>query len=86
MIKAFQHLYKGRKSIDVLQTEEQVRQVIQSELLDEYTHPRARQSIEKKYALALERIDQSQLPQDQKQLIKEIYKEEYKILSTEDRM
>lgn len=86
MIKSFQHLYKGRRSINDLQTIEQIREVIQSELLDEYTHPRARQSIKKKYALAIERIHLSTLSQEQKQMIIETYKEQYEILSTDDRM
>ena len=56
MIKAFRLLYKERKSTSELQTEEQIREVIKSELLDEFTHPRARQSPEKKLELALDRI------------------------------
>lgn len=45
MIDAFKLLYKNRTTNDI--TEEEVRNVIKSELLDEYTHPRVRQSIEK---------------------------------------
>jgi hypothetical protein len=86
MIKAFRLLYKERKSIEALQTEEQIRDIIKSELLDEFTHPRARQSIEKKYELAIERIAQSQLSYEQKNRILDVYKEEYKNLSTDNRV
>lgn len=84
MIKAFQLLYKERKSIQSIQTEEQVRQIIKSELLDEFTHPRARLTIEKKYALALERINNSQLTDEQKSMMLKVYEEEYSNLSTDN--
>lgn len=51
MIEAFRQLYKDRKSMDAIQTIEAIRTVIKSELLDEFTHPRARQSIEKSMPL-----------------------------------
>lgn len=77
MINSFQLLFKGRKSVENLQTEEQIRQVIQSELLDELTHPRARQSIEKKYLLAVARVQESNLTELDQQQILSVYKEEY---------
>lgn len=83
MIEAFRLLYKDRKSMDAIESIEAVRTVIKSELLDEFTHPRARQSIEKKYALALERIKNSNLSLNQKQLILEAYFEVYTKLSIE---
>ncbi|MEK4485564.1 hypothetical protein MHH81_08145 [Psychrobacillus sp. FSL H8-0484] len=83
MIEAFRQLYKDRKSMDAIQTIEAIRTVIKSELLDEFTHPRARQSIEKKYALALERIKNSNLSINQKQMILDAYFDEYTKLSTE---
>lgn len=83
MIEAFRLLYKDRKSMDAIESIEAVRTVIKSELLDEFTHPRARQSIEKKYALALERIKNSNLSLNQKQLILEAYFDVYTKLSIE---
>ncbi|WP_313890798.1 hypothetical protein [Psychrobacillus sp.] len=77
MIKSFQLLFKGRRFVEDIQSEQQIRQVIQSELLDELTHPRARQSIEKKYLLAVTRVQQSDLAEvDQLQIIS-LYDEEY---------
>lgn len=83
MINAFRLLYKERKYTTELQTEEQIRKLIKSELLDEYTHPRARLSIEKKLGLALDRISISPLSDEEKKWIEKIYKEEYINLSTE---
>ncbi|TQR13362.1 hypothetical protein [Psychrobacillus soli] len=85
MINAFRTLYKDRKFTTELQTEEQVREVIKSELLDEFTHPRARLSPEKKLKLALDRISVCTLSDDEKKWIENVYKEEYINLSTEDR-
>lgn len=77
MIKSFQLLFKGRKFVEDIQSEQQIRQVIQSELLDELTHPRVRQSIDKKYLLAVTRIEESDLAEvDQLQIIS-LYDEEY---------
>ncbi len=84
MIKAFQLLYQNRQSVSSIKTEEEVRAIIHSELLDEYTHPRARLSIQKKYSMALERIENSKLSNKQQQAMVELYKEELKKLSTED--
>ena len=84
MIKAFQLLYQNRQSVRNIQTEQEVRIVVHSELLDEFTHPRARLSIQNKYNLAIDRIANSKLSESQKQMMKELYKEEFKKLSTED--
>lgn len=84
MIKAFQLLYQNRQSIGYIQTEEEIRNIIHSELLDEYTHPRARLSVQKKYGLAIDRIKNSKLSEKQQQMMIELYKEELKKLSTED--
>ena len=82
MIKAFQLLYNDRKSMEELQTEEEIRNIIKSELLDEFTHPRARQSIEKKYELALKRIKNSKLSMEEQSQIIAVYQDEYTKLST----
>ena len=83
MIEAFRLLYKERKFTTELQTEEQIRELIKSELLDEFTHPRARLSLEKKLGLAFDRISLSTLLDEEKKLIKNIYEEEYIKLSTD---
>lgn len=85
MIEAFRLLYKERKFTTELQTQEQIRELIKSELLDEFTHPRARLSLEKKLGLAFDRISKSPLSDDEKELLEKVYKEEYIKLSTEDR-
>lgn len=77
MIKSFQILFKGRKFVEDIQSEQQIRQVIQSELLDELTHPRVRQSIDKKYLLAITRVQQSDLAEVNQQQIISLYEEEY---------
>lgn len=84
MIKAFQLLYQNRQSISAIQTEEEVRGIIQAELVDEYTHPRARLSVQKKYSLAIDRIKNSKLSDNQQKMMLGLYNEEYKKLSTED--
>lgn len=83
MIKAFQLLYQNRQSVSKIQTEEEIRCIIQSELLDEFTHPRARLSVQKKYSLATDRIKNSKLSDTQQQMMLEVYMEEFKKLSTE---
>ncbi|MFJ8064953.1 hypothetical protein ACIQYS_09995 [Psychrobacillus sp. NPDC096426] len=85
MIEAFQLLYKERKWTSELQTEEQVLEVIKSELLDEFTHPRARLSPEKKFSLALDRISLSTLSYEEKEMMIRVYEEEYINLSIDDR-
>ena len=42
MINVFQLLYPNRQSIRNIQTEDEVKAIIHSELLDEFTHPRAK--------------------------------------------
>ncbi|GGA27064.1 hypothetical protein [Psychrobacillus lasiicapitis] len=85
MIEAFRTLYKDRKFTTEIQSEEQIREVIKAELLDEFTHPRARLSPEKKLKHALDRIRISTLSEEEKNLLEDVYKEEYINLSTEDR-
>ncbi|QUG41588.1 hypothetical protein KD050_20345 [Psychrobacillus sp. INOP01] len=84
MIKAFQLLYQNRQSVSTIQTEEEIRGIIHSELLDEYTHPRARLSVQKKYSLAIDRIKNSKLSDNQQKMMFELYNDELKKLSTED--
>ncbi|MFJ7826404.1 hypothetical protein [Psychrobacillus sp. NPDC096623] len=84
MIKAFQVLYQNRQSVRDIQTEDEVRAIIHSELLDEFTHPRARLSIQKKYSLAMDRINNSGLSENEQIMMHNLYKEEFKKLSTAD--
>ncbi|MEK4522124.1 hypothetical protein NSQ95_08840 [Psychrobacillus sp. FSL W7-1457] len=79
MIDAFKLLYKNRTTNDI--TEEEVRNVIKSELLDEYTHPRVRQSIEKKREMITERVKNSKLSISQQEDILLVIHEEYMKLS-----
>ncbi|QFF98919.1 hypothetical protein PB01_08790 [Psychrobacillus glaciei] len=82
MINAFHQLYKGRVELEKVRTEEEVRQFIQSELMDEFTHPRARRTIETKYGFAITRIKSSKLSSEEQKCLLDIYKEEYEKLST----
>lgn len=82
MIKAFQQLYKNRVSIEKMQSEEEVRKVIVSELKDEFAHPRARMSLDKKLELALSRIQGSSLSEVDRDTLIKVYKDEYTKLST----
>ncbi|SDN07215.1 hypothetical protein SAMN05518871_103210 [Psychrobacillus sp. OK028] len=84
MIKAFQVLYQNRQSVRNIQTEDEVRAIIHSELLDEFTHPRARLSIQKKYSLAMDRIKNSELSETEQIMMINLYKEEFINLSTVD--
>ena len=79
MIDAFKLLDKNRTTND--NTEEEVRNVIKSELLDEYTHPRVRQSIEKKREMITERVKNSKLSISQQEDILLVIHEEYMKLS-----
>ena len=79
MIDAFKLLYKNRASVNI--TEVDVRNTIKSELLDEYTHPRVRQSIEKKYQMVIERVKNSKLSISQQEDILLVIHEEYMKLS-----
>ncbi|MER2009124.1 MAG: hypothetical protein ABS939_16870 [Psychrobacillus sp.] len=79
MIDAFKLLYKNRATNDI--TEEEVRNVIKSELLDEYTHPRVRQSCEKKYQMIVSRVKNSKLSITQQEKILGVIDEEYMKLS-----
>ena len=79
MIDAFKLLYKNRASVNI--TEIDVRNIIKSELLDEYTHPRVRQNIEKKYQLVIERVKNSRLSISQQEDMLLVIHEEYMKLS-----
>ena len=82
MINAFQQLYKGRIALEKIQTEDEIRLVINSELKDEFTHPRARLSSVKKYQLAIQRIQGSELSEEEKHVLLSVYEEEYLKVST----
>ena len=83
MVKAFQLLYQNRQSVKNIETEDEIRAIIHSELLDEFTHPRARLSIQKKYSLAVDRIKNSELSVTDQEMMIDLYMDEYKKLSTD---
>lgn len=80
MIDAFKMLYKIR--MDNLLTEGDIRRFIKSELMDEYTHPRVRQNLEKKYQLAVDRVKNSKLSHSEKNDILTVINEEFIKLSS----
>ncbi len=77
VISSLQLLYKDRKSLQTIQSEEQVRQILKAELLDEYTHPRARLSVEKKYTLIKSKVANSTLLPKAREELLSVLQEEY---------
>ena len=67
LLKAYTQLWKNRSVSDgSLSAEEVIKEAIKRDLLDEYNHPRARKSKERKFLLATNRIIDSSLSNDVK--------------------
>ena len=84
VISSLQLLYKDRKSLQSLQSEEQVREILKAELLDEYTHPRARLSVEKKFMLLKSKVANSPLSQKEQEELISLLHEEYEKMKCEE--
>lgn len=74
MIEAYRKLWKSRTGAESIETQEELEQKIQMELKDELTHPRVRKSKTEKLELALQRIEQSDLNEEQKFHLSSLYK------------
>ncbi|MBM7647889.1 hypothetical protein JOC78_000829 [Bacillus ectoiniformans] len=63
LVDAYQRLWKNRTQGEIKEEEAAItlKTLIQRELLDEYTHPRARRSKEEKFYFASKRILESNL-------------------------
>lgn len=74
MIEAYRKLWKNRADTETIETQEALEEKIVIELKDELTHPRTRKSIDEKLQLAMERIEQSDLGEQQKHQLSSLYK------------
>lgn len=75
MIEAYQKLWPNRSGAGSINSHEELEQKILIELNDELTHPRVRKSRQEKLELALERIQDSALSDQEKEALAELYKE-----------
>ena len=73
LIRAYQSQFSNRHSAMNLETLEQLKAIIQIELLDELTHPRVRKSPREKLEIAEARIENSKLNSAVKQDLIKLY-------------
>lgn len=73
IIRAYQSLFLNRHSAMNLETLEQLKAIIQIELLDELTHPRVRKTPREKLEIAEARIENSELNSTVKQHLIKLY-------------
>jgi hypothetical protein len=73
LIRGYQSLFSNRHSAMNLETLEQLKAIIQIELLDELTHPRVRKNPQEKLEIAVARIDNSELISTVKQDLIKLY-------------
>ncbi|TWT00977.1 hypothetical protein [Planomicrobium sp. CPCC 101079] len=74
MIEAFKKLWPNRTAVDKISSMEELEKYVRIELNDELTHPRVRKTKAEKLQLAMERIEQSDLADDEKTDLAELYK------------
>lgn len=74
MIDAYKRLWKERQAVQRITTEEELENSMRIELNDELTHPRVRKSVEEKLQLAYQRIEESELSEDEKASLAQLYK------------
>lgn len=74
MIESYKKLWSNRASVEQIRTEKELERQILMELNDELTHPRVRKSKEEKLSIALTRIEQSDLTEQQKKDLAFLYK------------
>ncbi|ANU10780.1 hypothetical protein BBH88_10905 [Planococcus antarcticus DSM 14505] len=74
MIESYQKLWPQRAAAESISTQEELAKYILIELNDELTHPRVRKSKEQKLALALARIEGSDLSESEKTGLTALYK------------
>jgi hypothetical protein len=81
-IEAYQSLYPFRQTAKAISSIKELETCIQTELLDELTHPRVRKSPTEKLQLAYLRIDESSLNEQEKASLKAIYMGVLNIVNT----
>ncbi|MDE0581583.1 hypothetical protein ON064_00780 [Planococcus sp. A6] len=74
MIEAYKRLWPDRKGVQRIMTQDELETSIRVELNDELTHPRVRKSVEEKLELAVERIGESALTEEEKMQLIQLYK------------
>lgn len=74
MIDAYKRLWPNRQAVQRITADAELENSIQVELNDELTHPRLRKSVEEKLQLACRRIEESELSEDEKTALIELYK------------
>lgn len=74
MIEAYKRLWPDRQAIQHITTQAELESSIRVELRDELTHPRVRKSVDEKLQLAHQRIEQSELSEDEKAFLLQLYK------------
>lgn len=73
-ILAFKKIWPQRLATATIESEEDMERFIAIELKDELTHPRVRKTKQQKLDLAVQRINESPLEQQEKQDLIEVYK------------
>ncbi|TAA71639.1 hypothetical protein D2910_02685 [Planomicrobium okeanokoites] len=74
MLEAFKKIWPQRHATANIESEEDMQRYIVIELKDELTHPRVRKTKQQKLELAVERINDSPLKQQEKAQLIEEYK------------
>ncbi len=74
MIEAYRKLWPNRAGVETIRTEEELEQKIRIELDDELTHPRVRKTRQQKLEIALSRIEQAGLTEEEKNSLSSLYK------------
>lgn len=74
MIDAYKKLWQHRAAVQSISSETEMKQQVVIELNDELTHPRVRKSKQQKLALALDRIEQANITDEEKEALTSFYK------------
>ncbi|PSL41886.1 hypothetical protein B0H99_101132 [Planomicrobium soli] len=74
MIESFKKLWPQRAAVEQISSMEELEKHVRIELDDELTHPRVRKTKAEKLQLALERIEQSGLSDEEKRELADLYK------------
>lgn len=74
MIDGYKRLWPDRQGVQRIKTQDELEKSIRVELNDELTHPRVRKSVEEKLELAIERIGESALTEEEKTQLIQLYK------------
>lgn len=74
LIEAYKKLWPRRSSAVKINSVKELEKQILVELNDELTHPRVRKTKQEKFEIALARIEQSELSEEEKAELRSIYK------------